>query len=318
MSARGNPSKPVCARSRVTLKMPFREIPIDSFAVSQVRHTSRGVRFLKVYQAESICQPPRQPVRDPQERTANHHDGEAVDRLIRQQESKHQRKKARDNFQRSCSHDLPPFFYDQHESGRDSTARLLGHKVAAKDPKSSLIDLFDVLDPADVVAIEKRVSTSNQGIWGVAHSSANVLGGTNDSCDHSQHESSRELLVHPDLPPSPDLRHVVWAAFNIRRKATRCKTAAHQSIRASVVLVQPAPAAIAKTARRQSLPMKSCCAAEQGDDMNRILPALVSIAVLSGCTSRSNPSLQADGMDSERSLGRSVATVLICNDCPFR
>lgn len=52
--------------------------------------------------------------------------------------------------------------------------------------------------------------------------------------------------------------------------------------------------------------------------MNNILTVLVSIAVLSGCASRSNPSLQADGMDSERSLGRSVATVLICNDCPFR
>lgn len=52
--------------------------------------------------------------------------------------------------------------------------------------------------------------------------------------------------------------------------------------------------------------------------MERILSVLVSIAVLGGCASRSNPSMQADGMDPGRSLGRSVATVLICNDCPLR
>ena len=52
-----------------------------------------------------------------------------------------------------------------------------------------------------------------------------------------------------------------------------------------------------------------------GDDMKRMLSVLVSIAVLSGCALRSTPSLQGDGMDSERSLGRSVAMVLICNDC---
>ena len=49
--------------------------------------------------------------------------------------------------------------------------------------------------------------------------------------------------------------------------------------------------------------------------MKRMLSVLVSIAVLSGCASRSDPSLQGDGVDSERSLGRSVAMVLICNDC---
>ncbi len=263
MSTRDNQSKPVCARSRVTLKMPFREIPIDSFAVSRVRHTGSGVCFLKVYQAESICQPPRQPVRNPQERTANHHGGEAVGRLIRQQKSKQQREKAQGDFQRSCSHDLPPFFYDQHEAGRNSTARLLGNKVAAEDPKSSFIDLLDVLNPADVVAIEKRVSTSNQGIWGVAHSSAHVLGGTNDSCDHSQHECSRELLVHPALPPCPDLRRVVWTTSNIRRKLTRRKTRAHQLASASGVAIQPAPAVLTKAARRRGRPMKSCCALSQ-------------------------------------------------------
>ncbi len=251
MSTGGYPSQPVCAWSRVTLKMPFGEVPIDSFAVRLVRHTGRGVRFRKAYRAESICQPPCQPVRDPQERTTNHHDGEAVDRLVRQQKSNHQRKKAQGDFQRSCSHDLPPFFYDQHEAGRNSTARLLGNKVAAQDPKSSFIDLFDVLDPANVVAVEKRVSTSKQGIWGVAHSSTNVWSGTNDACSYCQHECNRELLVHPVLPPCPDLRRVVWVAFNIRRNLTRRNTLAPQLTSALVVSVKPRPATCASTFRRQ-------------------------------------------------------------------
>ena len=90
---------------------------------------------------------------------------------------------------------------------------------------------------------------------------------------------------------------------------------AHQFASASMVAVHPAPAALAGTPDYRGMPMKSCCAAQPGDDINNILTVLVSIAVLSGCASRSNPSLQADGMDSERSLGRSVAMVLICNDC---
>lgn len=49
--------------------------------------------------------------------------------------------------------------------------------------------------------------------------------------------------------------------------------------------------------------------------MKRMLSILASISVLSGCASHTNPSMQGDGMDSERSLGRSVAMVLICNDC---
>ncbi len=251
MSTRGYPSQPVCAWSRVTLKMPFGEIPIDSFAVSLVRHTGRSVRFRKAYRAESICQPPCQPVRDPQERTTNHHDGEAVDRLVRRQKGNRQRKKAQGNFQRSCSHDLPPFFYDQHEAGRNSTARLLGNKVAAKDPKSSFIDLFDVLDPAHVVAVEKRVSTCKQGIWGVAHSSPNVLGSTNAACSHRNHKCNRELLVHPVLPPCPDLRRVVWVAFNIRRNVARRNTLAPQLTSALVVSAKPVPATCVRSYRRQ-------------------------------------------------------------------
>lgn len=66
------------------------------------------------------------------------------------------------------------------------------------------------------------------------------------------------------------------------------------------------------------MPMKSCCTTQQGDDMNQILAVLVSIAVLSGGTSRAHLGRQVDVMDSERSLGHSVATVLICNDCHLR
>ncbi len=52
--------------------------------------------------------------------------------------------------------------------------------------------------------------------------------------------------------------------------------------------------------------------------MNQILAVLVSIAVLSGGTSRAHLGRQVDVMDLERSLGHSVATVLICNDCHLR
>jgi uncharacterized protein YceK len=52
--------------------------------------------------------------------------------------------------------------------------------------------------------------------------------------------------------------------------------------------------------------------------MRQILTVLVSIAVLSGCASHSTLGRQVDGMDSERSFGHSVATVLICNDCNLR
>jgi hypothetical protein len=49
--------------------------------------------------------------------------------------------------------------------------------------------------------------------------------------------------------------------------------------------------------------------------MDRFLHLLASIAALSGCASRSSHGTQADGMDSEQSFGRSVSTVLVCNDC---
>ena len=52
--------------------------------------------------------------------------------------------------------------------------------------------------------------------------------------------------------------------------------------------------------------------------MNQILTVFVAIAVLSGCASHANLGRQVHEMDSERSLGRSVATVLICNDCRLR
>ena len=52
--------------------------------------------------------------------------------------------------------------------------------------------------------------------------------------------------------------------------------------------------------------------------MNQILTVIVSIAVLSGCASHANLGRQVDGMNSERSFGHSVATVLICNECHLR
>ena len=99
----------------------------------------------------------------------------------------------------------PSFFNHKEKASGNAAASFFWNKSAAYDAEAFFVDFLNVLNPADVVTVEKRVRAGKHGIRGVAHAAAHRFLGRMSRpgcCCHD--ESSSEHLFHYNSPSGLD------------------------------------------------------------------------------------------------------------------